>query len=388
MADLFTSGAALIGLVALHRSIAARGRWEPLNRRFIAGIRITMLLFAGRVLVILTGLGAFRVLVLLAAALIPVAVLLLTEGLLRRHAPRAIKVFVAGGAAVFGILAFFPLDGPGVRLFGLLGFQVLSLLACGGLVLMRDRAGLSAAENRAVERLGFSLLLLIPLATLDFLTVRLGVPVQTSPLAVLFLCWLAIGLGRSDGRHRASIASFAAVVAAALAATIFVSVVWQLGRAETLVAGTVILAAGAVGAVLNEARDQADEAQSLSLLRHLAEADGDAMAFLRKLQAHPAIDGAIVIGAEITADLDPDILIRLFAAHPVLRRADPRPDGEQGDHATHLFGRYGASHILWISAAPLRLVALSMPSVGAASAVELELAAVQRMAALLARVQT
>ncbi len=262
---------------------------------------------------------------------------------------------------------------------------MLTLTACGWLVLSRDKASLSVPENRAVERLGLSLLMLIPLAAVDFLTIRLGVPVQASPLAVLFLCWLAIGLGRSEARHRATILSFAAVLVAALAATIFVGIIWRFDRDAFLVAGAMILAAGAVGAVVNEARGQADEAQSLSLLRHLAGADGDAIAFLRRLQSHPAVQGAVEIGNEITADLDADVLARLFAEHPVLRRADPRPEGEAGDHAAHLFARYGASHILWVSGTPLQLVALSMPSVAAASSTELELAAVQRVAALLAR---
>ncbi len=112
LADLFLSLSALIGLAALHRAISARGRREPLNRRFIGGIRITMLLFAGRALEILTGFAGFRVLVLLAAALIPVAVLVLTEGLLRRHAPRGVKYAVGAGAIIFGLAAFVPSRGP------------------------------------------------------------------------------------------------------------------------------------------------------------------------------------------------------------------------------------------------------------------------------------
>lgn len=386
-ADLFLSVAALIGLGALHRSIAARGRWEPLNRRFIAGIRITMLLFAGRSLVILTGWGVFQPIIHLAAALIPVGVLLLTEGLLRRHAPWEIKAFVAGGALVLGLLSFIPIISPPLKLNGLLTFQIISLLACGWLVLFRDKASLSIAENRAVERLGFSLILLVPLATVDFLTVDMGIPVQASPLAVLFLCWLAIGLGRTEARHRASIASFGAVIGAAIAATVFVALVWDMGRDDWLVAGAVILAAGAVGAIVNEARDQADKAQSLSLLRHLAQAEGDAVTFLRGLAAHPAVDGAVIVGEEIARDLDPATLARLFAKRPVLRRSEPLPDGEESDHAAHLFKRYAASHILWVSGTPLRLLALSMPSVAVASSTELELSAVQRVAALLAKVR-
>ena len=101
-ADLFLSVAALLGLWALHHSISARGRRAPLNRRFLVGIRLTMLLFAGRSLVFLTGWAVFETMEYVAAAGIPLAVLVLTEGLLRRHAPMAVKLFVAGGTVLFG----------------------------------------------------------------------------------------------------------------------------------------------------------------------------------------------------------------------------------------------------------------------------------------------
>ena len=140
-----------------------------------------------------------------------------------------------------------------------------------------------------------------------------------------------------------------------------------------------------VSAVVNEARHQRADAQSLSMLRHIAGAKGDALTFLRGLADHPMVEGAAVIGAEALSDLDHTVLSRLFDATPVLRRADPRGDGPEKDHADHLFARYDASHVFRVSEDPLQLVALSMPAVAASSTTELELAAVQRMAALMAQ---
>ena len=384
LADLFLSVAAILGLASLDRVIAGRGAEDPLNRRFLTGIRITILLFAGRALAILTGMGMFRVVVLIAAALVPVAVLILTEGLLRRHAPRRIKGFIAVGAGVFVFLAIVPLGNDWWRLIGLLCFQVGALLACGWLVLRRDRASLSWSENRAVERLGLSLILLVPLAAVDFLTVQLGVPIQVSPLAVLFLCWLAIGLGRTETRHVASLLDVGVTVVAALAAAGLVVVIWGLDFAGGVVAGAVILAAAMVATVTIEARQSRLATQGLSLLRRLAEGGEDADAFLAGLRGHPAIEGAVVIDGAAFDGLDADVLDRLFAAHPVLRRGDVVADAE-GDHAAHLFARYEASHLMCLARTPLRLVALSMPSVAASSATELELRVVQRMAMLMGR---
>ncbi len=385
LAELFLSAAALVGLWALFRVISSRGAWDPLNRRFLFGIRVTMALFAARALATITDMALFSAVVIIAAAWIPLAVLILTEGLLRRHAPWLAKVYVLGGAALFTLWAVLPIAPEAVRVIALLMFQVGGLIICGALVLLRDRDSLSTSENRTVERLGLSLILLVPFAVVDFLTVKMGVPVRASPVAVLFLCWLGIGLGGTDARHRASVLGFGAVVVAAIAASGFVAVAWSMTWDEAMVAGTVIMAAMLAGSVLNEARHVRAERQSHSLMQNLAHAEGDALTFLRGLQRHPMVEGAAVIEAEALADLDAAVLADIFAQTPVLRRSDLRPEGLQRDYATHLFKRYDASHILWISADPLRLVAVSMPSVAASSATELELAAAQRMAALLAQ---
>lgn len=125
LVQLFLSSAALLGLFVLRGVLIARDPWDPINRRFIFGVQVTMLLFIGRILMITTGIEAFRILVLLAAGLIPLAVLLLTEGLLRRHAPPLIKLFVAGGAVIASGSAFWYSGSiDPLRLFALLGFQL------------------------------------------------------------------------------------------------------------------------------------------------------------------------------------------------------------------------------------------------------------------------
>ncbi len=221
--DLALSVAALAGLLILHQTLVGRGRWDPLNRRFIFGIRVTILLFAARVLGPLTGLAAFDRVVLFAAALIPLSVLVLTEGLLRRHAPRWIKAPVAVGTVGFAVLALFPVTQGG--LYALLGFQIAGLTAAGWLVLTREGESLSAAENRAAGRLGLSLLLLIPLAVADFLSTPLGF--RPSGLGVLFLCWLALSLGRPEARHARALVTLALALAAGMVAGLLVALLWS-----------------------------------------------------------------------------------------------------------------------------------------------------------------
>jgi len=400
--DLFLSLAAVAGLAVLHAAISARGPDDPLNRRFLTGLRVTLLLFGARALESLTGAGVFHLLVLVAAALIPIAVLILTEGLLRRHAPPWIKAGVGVGTVVFVLAAAVPAAvADPLRLYALLGFQVGGLLAAGWMVISRDRAGLSGPENRAVERLGLSLILLIPLGAADFLMADIGLPVRISALAVLFLCWLAMSLGREELQHGSALTGFVAVLLAAGLATALLAVIAALDADGVILTGAIITAALLVAVIVNDARALRGEAESLTLLRHLAEGEGDALGFLRGLQAHPLVQGAVVIDAAALADLDAGVLARIFAADPVLRAAEVRAAAvqaavvraeavraegtEDADHVAHLFDRFAATHILCVGAAPLTLVALSMPAIVASPRMELELRAVQRMAWLLAR---
>lgn len=385
LTQLFLSCAALLGLFVLQGVLVQRDPWDPINRRFLFGLRVTMALFAGRVLLILTGIEAFRILVLLAAGLIPLAVLLLTEGLLRRHAPALIKAGIGGGAVVFSITALWYSDSidPG-RLFSLLGFQLLGFILSGWLILMRDKEMLSANENAMVVRLGLSLILFIPLAAGDFLLLYIGLPIQFSALGVLILCWLAIGLGRAHQGHRATLASLAVMVVASVLVGGMISFLAELGRDGALLCIASIMTTLFVVAILNDARALRLEEQSLGLLRHLATAKtDDAVGFLRELQDHPLVEGAVVVSAESLAHLQGTVLDKIFAAAPVLRRTDPpRLGAVADDHIAYLFDRYAATHVILASVQPRILIALAMPSLSASPAAELELQVVQRMAVL------
>jgi hypothetical protein len=386
--QMFLSAAALLGLAVLQGVLVRRDPWDPINRRFLFGIRATMLLFVGRILVAMTGIEAFRILVLLAAALIPLGVLLLTEGLLRRHAPPAIKLAIGGGAVAFSLSSLWYTDTiDPARLFALLGFQTLGFLLSGWLVVTRDKTQLSRSENAMVVRLGLSLLLFIPLAAGDFLLLYIGLPIQFSALGVLILCWLAIGLGRTHQGHAATLINLGVMIAAAVAVGGMIGFLAQLGWDGSVLCIAAIMTTLFVVAILNDARALSQEEQSLGLLRYLATAQtDDPMAFLRDLQNHPLVEGAVVVNEDSLSGLQDDVLDRIFAAAPVLRRNDPPALGPVADdHIGWLFDRYAATHVILAMTRPRVLIALSMPSLGLSPAAELELQVVQRMAALLAR---
>jgi len=107
------------------------------------------------------------------------------------------------------------------------------------------------------------------------------------------------------------------------------------------------------------------------------------LAFLLGLQTHPLVDTAVAVDG---TSLDEAVLARIFAVSPVLAKGDlPALGAKAEDHMAHLFGRYDATHILDCGSTPRQLVALSMPALQTSRQAQIELCAVQRMAALLAK---
>ena len=142
-------------------------------------------------------------------------------------------------------------------------------------------------------------------------------------------------------------------------------------------------------ACLAVARDGRARAQTETLMAHMANAEvNDPLAFLRALQSHPLVDGAVIVEDDELDGLDRDVLARIFAKAPVLERILPPALGAVADdHMAHLFKRFGATHILDTGMEPRRLVALVMPALQSSERALVELRAVQRMAALMAKAE-
>lgn len=387
-ADLFLSSAGLIGLTIVHGALQRGRPDDPLTRRFVFALRVAMMLFAGRALIVLTGGAWFRSIVLLAAALIPLAAVIVAEGLLRRHAPVWVKWVIGTGTVGFSLTAFWygtALDPA--RLMSLLTFQVVGFAIAGSMIATRDRDSLNMAENESAGRLGWSLVVLVPLAASDFLLEFIRLPVQMSAIGVLVMCWAALGLARGTASHRAG---FAPIVIALIVGALTGGLIAAMAGADrdgVILGVAICTSAMLVLGLWSETRASHTSAQSAGLIAHMARAPLDnPLAFLRGLQAHPMVAGAVVITPADLSGFDPAALIRIFAASPVLRKSDPPAlDPKAADHIIHLFTRFGATHILDLGQEPRQLLALAMPALQSSPSTEVELDAVQRMAALIAK---
>ncbi len=181
-ADSAASLAAALGLTIVIRRMGAT-RSDPLARRFRASLGLLVALMLVRVAAWTTGLAAFSALTTALAGAVPLAAVLVAEGLMRRHAPAALKWAVLLGAAAFCGAALMPPALLPAAVLGqsLLAFQLLALTAVVLMVLSRDRASLTAEENRSIDRMLLALLLILPLLAGDFRIGAWDLPVRTGP---------------------------------------------------------------------------------------------------------------------------------------------------------------------------------------------------------------
>jgi hypothetical protein len=385
IADTFISLAAFGGLAVLIGAIRSFDAGSPLTRRFLFGLRVLAALMVSRVLAWWTGLFIFEAATIIAAGLVPLATVLLAEGLLRRHAPKVTKWIAAGGAAAFAVLAFLPAAVDPWRLALLFLYQLVTFALAGHMAVTRDRTSLSKAENQAVDRIALSLLLILPLLVTDFRSAYVDLPVRLGGVAILFLCWLLISLGQRAVSHRDTVVSFAVLLAAALLGALAIGLENGLDAAALVRTASVVTSAALLGVIWKDSISLRTEQRRQSLIRHLAEDRiDDTLGFLKELQNHPLVEGALLLGEKELADLDLARIKALFAARPLLRATEAgglaQSDAEQ---LAWLLEKYEATHLMLVSARPFRLIALNMPSVSATPGAETELKVAQRMAFLI-----
>lgn len=384
-ADSATSLCAALGLILVLRRMTATGR-DPLSARFGAALGLLAALMLVRVADWTTGLAPFHMLTQALAGAVPLTAVILTEGLLRRHAPAAMKWTALLGALVFAIAALLPATvlPPGSRSLALMVFQLAMLTALGLLVLLRDRNDLAAEENRALDRMLLSLVLILPLLIGDFRIPGIDLPLRTAPVAILGLAWLSLGLGHATSTARTLILGFAGLLALATATALALAGIAALDMRATIQAGGVVLCALLLLAIALDAHALKAEARADTVLRHLALGPlTDARAFLTEIQGRAGVEEAAILTPAALGDFDLARLARVFADDPLRSAARsgnlPPEDREQLDW---LFARFEASHAMLIRPEPLTILVLNRPAVGGAELAELELRALQRMAAL------
>lgn len=377
LAQALVDGFAALGMLAYALRVGERGR-GPMQVRLRAVFLLAGLFYGVRASHHAGAGNLFEVLSQALAAVLPLTALILAEALLRRHAPQALKLATLAGALLALAAALVPGLAWADRF--VMGYVLGAFLAILLLILLRDRSGLTTAENGTLDAVAAGLLALAALSATDF---RSAFPVGLSGLGALVLVHAAAGarwgaLGVIGGVALL----FTAVSAAALGLSAWPD--------RIRLAAAVLAALGALAVLLRlQVGDR--EARRETLLRALAQADGSGLsAFLAAVSRHPAFaDLSLVEGSSLAA-YDPEALEGAFAQGPVVAAARLAGPGAKNvpedarEQMLDLLARHAASHAVLVSAAPLRVALLSTSAVRADDG-EAEVLLFQRLAADAAR---
>jgi hypothetical protein len=367
VAETVISLAAVCGLFVVVRRLRSSGPGTDLARIFATALGVVALFLSVRLVHWNTEFGIARFATYAIAALIPLMALLLAEELLRRHAPKWVKLYLSAGFIGLAFAALWPAATSGsVFAYALLGFQISAFLIIAALVVRRDHGSLTDAENRMVDRIGISLLVILPFMVTDYRGMMTLIPLRLSALAILVTCWLGISLARPKLRHRTYGSALALYLAAAGAAAFTLS--WQYGlrREEAFQAGAIVLALILVATIVRDDLQLSEEATQHAVISEIGKVGMSSLsAYLDDLGRAGVLDGVLLLGGPELAEFDPaDIALR-FRSRSTVSLADlpPRPGNDtlSDSRLRALFERYAATHLVEVSQQPLRLAAIRQP---------------------------
>jgi hypothetical protein len=387
LAQACLDGLAAVGLAAY--ALAARREAGPLVPRLVLLFGLMAAFYAGRGLYALTGVDGLRVFAFAAVALAPTAALLLAEGVLRRHAPRLLKLAVMGASAVsLGFALLTARDMAFDARIGLAGPIVLSLLAILALLGTRDRSLLSASENRVVAALALCLAAAMPLILTDFTTLMTA-PIGMSPIGALLI--VLVILSAASGEPRGTLSEVVLVVLIATGSTLGLAHALSMdGLADLARLFAVVLAGLIVASLLVRLQAQGAADRRGGLRRRLARAHTESLdQFLGDLAEEPLLKDMTILEAGQLSDHDADALAATLTRRAVwslerLKAGETTASLAEAEPLIDLLERGGATHVGLLSQTPTRVGLARLPGLARGAEAEIDLALAFRMARLIA----
>jgi hypothetical protein len=367
---------------------------SPLERRavFLLGVLAALLTVRGFAWLRMDD-ALLKRAVFAAATLLPLAMALFTEGLLRRHLPLAAKLLAAGSSALFFALNLAPeaLRGPAItRAFPVALVGVMAML--GWFLLTRRRATLSPTENRLVSGCLLAVLAGLPLAASDF-RLELGFPSQRwGAVGVLLFVYTLARMARAPEGAGGPASDFGwiaakALLLAGLAALLWPGEVEAFGRALPLAVALALLFA-----VWERLRAQSAAEGEAGLLRWLARAPTDSLdAFAAWLRRYPLTEQHLILGPAELRAYRAESLARLFQGGSTLcsaarlRRTGagaPREELDAAEQMADVLERHEMTHACLLGVEPLRLLLVHLPEITGSRDAELELEVIGHQASL------
>lgn len=388
VADSIVSICGALGLFVAIATVRRRDPTGPLTRRITFALGLVAALFLIRGASWWTNSDGLERLTLCLAAILPLAALVLTEGVLRRHAPEAMKTAVSTIAILLAIAALFDVHRllPATGWF-LAGFQLATFAACAAMIFLRERDLLATVENFGVVRLAVGGLIVVPFLLSDYRELFPFVPVKLGALGSLVVVTTMLFEGEGEEARRRSFLLLAVRILGALAlggATAFIekdlSSVDIFRFAAIAVSGVL-----AISLVVDLTRSVLIS-RAAGLLASMAVSPVTGRgALLEQLSKHPLFATAQRLRTPALVDYDPPILSPALYGRSVLRRADYPWDFSATNPAAErlfaLMATYSASHLVVMENEPLDLLLLSAPVVSAGPATETAVLLVRRILA-------
>jgi len=391
MLTLPASQVLLDGLTAvtLGASALVIGRYGPatgLRSRLRFAFGVLCAFFAARAISGALHSPPLILMTLLIACVNPLTALLLAEGVLRRHAPLALKAVVTLGALATAIDLIID-DGRIPSSTWVLGtFVCFSLAAVTALLVFRDRGSLSRQENAGLDALAVPGVVVTLLTVTDFLAQR---PVGLSGVGVGMVAFVLAANPSSARETRGVLADLALMAIFAAAAAI--GFAWALGLHtpfEQIRLGAALFAFLLAATALLRLRQAGVDSTSAGFARALTVADTSSLdTFLDGLADQPVLAGLRIADGAQLAEYNQETLGAALSTHSVWTPAMLH-DGETKmtralEELGDLMTRNEATHAVMISREPLLIALLTLPG-GQLELVETNLALFGKLAALAA----
>ncbi|WP_299474522.1 hypothetical protein [uncultured Roseibium sp.] len=363
--DLTVTLSAVAGLLIVRYQI------DPAGGGVAGRFRFTLMVVAAfyflRAASWLVTIDFIRSAMFLAAALIPVAALLLAEGFLRRHAPGFVKLMVVAGMGAIGFTALFlpsAITFSPTFLYLVLIYQFVSFALVFYLLVTRDRQSLSQTENIAINRFAIAIPIVMILLLSDYDLLPPEHLPYLSGLGALTVAWVAVTL---EARIASAARVFFAVAAIALTAGLaawLIDLQTGLSAKETLetlaivVSLMLVLVLGLSSAAIRRDRRQTSLLGAMRKTESLED-------FLAALDRYGLTAGYTMIRGDELQDYDRETLFNHLKPSGAIALSD-LPKNKSHDTAAQsqlreLLSRVGGNEVILVAETPLT-VAVGSPA--------------------------
>ena len=372
LVNLFGAG----GAIVVAREVRRSDPKGPVSSRIAFALWFVAVLFVTRAWSWYSNVMLADAIATTLASATPLVSLIVAEGLLRRHAPRGLKLaLVSAPLVVFGtkLLPFVPILVPMALLLATVlgGFIAIAVLLWN-----RGVDSLTVAENTTIRRVLIAVLLLAPLIVTDFRFFWPDIPVRLGALGALVLLHVGLGVGTF---HASLLDRLLIVAVYAAVATLFtigyVSISPAAGGFDQMMRAEATAVAGLLFAGLF-AESQGARSERMRSSLPLADATTPED-YLRRLSSHPLLGDARILPNSGLDQVDHPQFRALLRQHRTLRiSAAPwgRAATDEGvERVLSLMMAHDATHLALITESPVRVLAVSLLATATDARIESEI---------------